>query len=116
MHSITVLGSTGSIGESTLDVVSQHPEKYTIYALTGCRQLEKLAQQSVQFKAKYAVVIDESSAVQLRSLIQELKGTTEVIFGAEALTEVASSSQVDIVMAAIVGSAGLLPTLSAVKA
>jgi 1-deoxy-D-xylulose-5-phosphate reductoisomerase len=116
MHSITVLGSTGSIGESTLDVVSQHLEKYTIYALTGCRQLEKLAQQSVQFKAKYAVVIDESSALQLTSLIQELKGTTEVIFGAEAMTEVASNSQVDIVMAAIVGSAGLLPTLSAVKA
>ena len=116
MHSVTVLGSTGSIGESTLDVISQHPEKYTIYALTGCRQLEKLAQQSVQFKAKYAVVTDEPSAVQLTSLIHALKGTTEVIFGADALSEVAGNNQVDIVMAAIVGAAGLLPTLSAVKA
>jgi 1-deoxy-D-xylulose-5-phosphate reductoisomerase len=116
MHSVTVLGSTGSIGKSTLDVISQHPEKYTIYALTGCRQLEKLAQQSVQFKAKYAVVTDETSAVQLTSLIDDLKGTTKVIFGADALSEVAGNNQVDIVMAAIVGAAGLLPTLSAVKA
>jgi 1-deoxy-D-xylulose-5-phosphate reductoisomerase len=116
MHSVTVLGSTGSIGESTLDVISQHPEKYTIYALTGCRQLEKLAQQSVQFKAKYAVVTDEPSALQLTSLIDDLKGTTKVIFGADALSEVAGNNQVDIVMAAIVGAAGLLPTLSAVKA
>lgn len=115
MHFVTILGSTGSIGESTLDVISQHPEKYTIYALTGCRQLQKLAQQSVQFKAKYAVVTDESSAKQLTNLIQDLKGTTEVIFGADALSEVAANSQVDIVMAAIVGAAGLLPTLSAVK-
>ena len=116
MHSVTILGSTGSIGESTLDVISQHPEKYTIFALTGCRQLQKLAQQSVKFKAKYAVVTDQSSAKQLTSLIQDLKGTTEVIFGADALSEVAANSQVDIVMAAIVGAAGLLPTLSAVKA
>lgn len=115
MHFVTILGSTGSIGESTLDVISQHPEKYTIYALTGCRQLQKLAQQSVQFKAKYAVVTDESSAKQLTNLIQDLKGTTEVIFGVDALSEVAANSQVDIVMAAIVGAAGLLPTLSAVK-
>ena len=73
MHSVTILGATGSIGVSTLDVISQHPEKYSIYALTGCSQLDKLAQQSVQYNAKYAVVTDESSAVQLRILIQDLK-------------------------------------------
>jgi len=116
MNSITILGSTASIGESTLDVVAQHSDQYSIFALTGCRQLEKLAQQSVQFNAKYAVVTDESSAKRLTLLIKDLKGTTEVIFGDDALSDVASSNEVDIVMAAIVGAAGLLPTLSAVKA
>ena len=116
MYSITILGSTGSIGESTLDVIAQHSDQYSIFALTGCRQLEKLAQQSIQYNAKYAVVTDESSAKRLTSLIMDLKGTTEVMFGSDALSEVASSNQVDIVMAAIVGAAGLLPTLSAVKA
>jgi 1-deoxy-D-xylulose-5-phosphate reductoisomerase len=116
IYSVTILGATGSVGVSTLDVISQHPEKYTIFALTGCRQLEKLAQQSVQYNAKYAVVTDESSAKQLTDLIQDLNGSTEVIFGTDALSEVASNHQVDIVMAAIVGAAGLLPTLAAVKA
>ena len=115
MFSVTVLGATGSIGQSTLDVISQHPDKYSIFALTGCRQLQKLAQQSVRLRAKYAVVNDESSAKQLCELIADLKGFTEVIFGADALSEVASNNQVDIVMAAIVGAAGLLPTLSAVE-
>ena len=115
-YSVTVLGATGSIGESTLDVISQHPEKYSIFALTGCRQLQKLAHQSVQYRAKYAVVNDESSAEQLSAMINDLNGSTEVIFGADAFSEVASNNQVDIVMAAIVGAAGLLPTLSAVNA
>jgi len=116
MQIVTLLGATGSIGESTLDVISKHPDKYAVYALTGCRQLDKLAQKSVQFSAKYAVVTDESSAVKLTALISDLNGTTEVIFGEDALAEVASNNQVDIVMAAIVGAAGLLPTLSAVEA
>ena len=115
MESITILGSTGSIGRSTLDVIGQHPDKYRVFALTGQSQLKLLAQQSVAFKAKYAVVTDEASAKQLGQLIQDLKGQTEVLFGEQALSDVASSSQVQIVMAAIVGAAGLLPTLSAVE-
>ena len=115
MQSITILGSTGSIGRSTLDVIGQHPDKYRVFALTGQSQLKLLAQQSVVFKAKYAVVTDEASAKQLSQLIQDLKGQTEVLFGEQALSDVASSSQVQIVMAAIVGAAGLLPTLSAVE-
>lgn len=115
MQSITILGSTGSIGRSTLDVIGQHPDKYRVFALTGQSQLKLLAQQSVAFKAKYAVVTDEASAKQLGQLIQDLKGQTEVLFGEQALSDVASSSQVQIVMAAIVGAAGLLPTLSAVE-
>jgi 1-deoxy-D-xylulose-5-phosphate reductoisomerase len=115
MQSITILGSTGSIGRSTLDVIGQHPDKYLVFALTGQSQLKLLAQQSVAFNAKYAVVTDEASAKQLTQLIQDLKGQTEVLFGEKALCDVASSPQVQVVMAAIVGAAGLLPTLSAVE-
>jgi 1-deoxy-D-xylulose-5-phosphate reductoisomerase len=115
MQSITILGATGSIGRSTLDVIGQHPDKYSVFALTGQRQLKLLAQQSVEFNAKYAVVTDEASAKQLSQLIQDLKGQTEVLFGEQALCDVACSSQVQVVMAAIVGAAGLLPTLSAVE-
>ncbi len=115
MQSITILGATGSIGRSTLDVIGQHPDKYSVFALTGQSQLKLLAQQSVEFNAKYAVVTDEASAKQLSQLIQDLKGQTEVLFGEQALCDVASNQQVQVVMAAIVGAAGLLPTLSAVE-
>jgi 1-deoxy-D-xylulose-5-phosphate reductoisomerase len=115
MQSITILGATGSIGRSTLDVIGQHPDKYSVFALTGQSQLKLLAQQSVEFNAKYAVVTDEASAKQLSQIINDLKGQTEVLFGEQALCDVASSSQVQVVMAAIVGAAGLLPTLSAVE-
>ncbi|MDA8898794.1 1-deoxy-D-xylulose-5-phosphate reductoisomerase [Porticoccaceae bacterium] len=115
MQSITILGATGSIGRSTLDVIAQHPDKYSVFALTGQSQLKLLAQQSVEFNAKYAVVTDEASAKQLSQIIKDLKGQTEVLFGEQALCDVASSSQVQVVMAAIVGAAGLLPTLSAVE-
>jgi 1-deoxy-D-xylulose-5-phosphate reductoisomerase len=115
MQSITILGATGSIGRSTLDVVGQHPDKYSVFALTGQSQLKLLAQQSFEFNAKYAVVTDEASAKQLSQFIRDLKGQTEVLFGEQALCDVASSSQVQVVMAAIVGAAGLLPTLSAVE-
>ena len=116
MQSITVLGATGSIGESTLDVLSQHTDKYSVFALTGNRQLNKLASQCLQHNARYAVVNDQASSEELRLLIQGLKGNTEVLFGLDALCEVASSNSVDMVMAAIVGAAGLLPTLAAVNA
>lgn len=115
MQSITILGATGSIGRSTLDVIAQHPDKYRVFALTGQSQLKLLAQKSVEFNAQFAVVTDEASAKQLSRLIQDLKGQTEVLFGEQALCDVASSSQVQVVMAAIVGAAGLLPTLSAVE-
>lgn len=115
MQSITLLGATGSIGQNTLDVIAQHPDKYSVFALTGKSQLNLLAQQSVEFNAQYAVVTDEDSAKQLKQAINDLKGKTEVLFGEQALCDVASSPQVQIVMAAIVGAAGLLPTLSAVK-
>lgn len=115
MQSITVLGATGSIGESTLDVLAQHTDKYSVFALTGNRQLDKLAAQCLQHNAQYAVVNEKTSAHKLRALIADQNGNTEVLWGEDSLCEVASSSSVDIVMAAIVGAAGLLPTLAAVN-
>jgi 1-deoxy-D-xylulose-5-phosphate reductoisomerase len=116
MQSITVLGATGSIGESTLDVLAQHTDKYSVFALTGNRQLDKLAAQCLQHNAQYAVVNEKTSAQKLRALIADQKGNTEVLWGEDSLCEVASSNSVDMVMAAIVGAAGLLPTLAAVNA
>jgi 1-deoxy-D-xylulose-5-phosphate reductoisomerase len=116
MQRVTVLGATGSIGESTLDVIAQHPDKYAVFALTGNRRLDKLAAQCARHRAQYAVVNDETSAKTLQALIHQSKGSTEVLHGEDALVEVAASSDVEIVMAAIVGAAGLLPTLSAIKA
>lgn len=116
IQSITLLGATGSIGDSTLDVIAQHRDKYSVFALTGNRKLKKLATQCILHNAQYAVVNDVNSAEKLRVLISEGGGSTEVLFGQDALSQVAASSEVDIVMAAIVGAAGLMPTLSAIKA
>lgn len=115
-QAITVLGSTGSIGVNTLEVIARHPDKYTVFALTGNRQLEKLAGQCAEHSARYAVVNDADSADQLRTMIAEKNAATEVLCGEQALQEVVADAQVDTVMAAIVGAAGLLPTLSAIKA
>jgi len=116
MQQITILGATGSIGVSTLDVLARHPEKFKVFALTADRQWQSLGVQCQQHRPRYAVLCDEAAAL---SLAQELKKTgcdTEVLLGREALAEVAAHSDVDTVMAAIVGSAGLLPTLAAARA
>ena len=116
MQAITLLGATGSIGESTLDVIARHPDKYSIFALTGNQQIEKLASQCQRHRAQFAVVNDAAAAAQLRTLLNETGCKTEVLHGVEALCQVASAVQVDTVMAAIVGAAGLVPTMAAVKA
>ena len=116
MQSITLLGATGSIGESTLDVIARHPDKYLVFALTGHQQLEKLALQCQRFQPPFAVVNDAKSATQLQTLLAADNSKTEVLYGTEALCQVASATQVDGVMAAIVGAAGLVPTMAAVKA
>ena len=116
MQAITLLGATGSIGESTLDVIARHPDKYSIFALTGNQQIEKLASQCQRHLAQFAVVNDATAAAQLRTLLNETGCKTEVLHGGEALCQVASAVQVDTVMAAIVGAAGLVPTMAAVKA
>ncbi|MBT6319118.1 MAG: NmrA family NAD(P)-binding protein, partial [Porticoccaceae bacterium] len=114
MQAITLLGATGSIGESTLDVIARHPDKYEVFALTGNLQIEKLAAQCLRHGAQFAVVNDAAGADKLRGLLKDSGCKTEVLFGAEALCQVASAVQVDTVMAAIVGAAGLLPTMAAV--
>lgn len=116
MQSITILGATGSIGESTLDVIARHPDKYSVFALTGNTQIQKLATQCLLHRVQFAVVNDAAAASQLRELLLVTGCKTEVLHGIEALCQVSSVVQVDTVMAAIVGAAGLVPTLAAVKA
>ncbi|MDD4929839.1 MAG: 1-deoxy-D-xylulose-5-phosphate reductoisomerase [Gallionella sp.] len=116
MQNLTVLGSTGSIGTSTLDVVSRHPDKYRVVALTANSQVDLLFRQCVQFKPAYAVLLDEVAASRLRALLKEATLGTEVLCGVEALAAVCVLPEVDAVMAAIVGAAGLRPTLAAAHA
>jgi 1-deoxy-D-xylulose-5-phosphate reductoisomerase len=116
MQAITVLGSTGSIGLSTLDVVARHPGRYQVYALTAHSSVEALAQQCARFHPKVAVVGTASAAQTLQLRLRELQLRTEVMYGAEALCHVAASAECDMVMAAIVGAAGLASTMAAARA
>lgn len=116
MQSVTVLGSTGSIGVSTLDVLGRHPERFKVFALSADRQWQLLATQCIQYKPRYAVLSSEAAARNLRVELAQRHCPTEVLFGADALAQIAAHSDVDTVMAAIVGAAGLLPTLAAVNA
>jgi len=116
MQTITILGATGSIGVSTLDVIARHADKYSVFALTAHSQITALALQCRQFNPKYAVVSDAAAAASLQALLAESGCATEVLWGVEALCQVASDDSVDTVMAAIVGAAGLVPTLAAVQA
>ena len=116
MQSLTILGSTGSIGTSTLDVVGRHPDKYRIFALTANKQVDLLYKQCIQFNPVYAVLLDDGAAVKLRALLREAGLKTEVLCGVDALEAVSSLREVDTVMAAIVGAAGLRPTLAAAHA
>ena len=113
---LAVLGSTGSIGTSTLDVVARHPDKYRVTALTACRQDAILFEQCQRFQPRYAVLLDEAAAARLTQKIAAAGLATEVLCGVEALERVASLPEVDAVMAAIVGAAGLRPTLAAARA
>jgi 1-deoxy-D-xylulose-5-phosphate reductoisomerase len=113
---LTILGATGSIGVSTLDVVARHPDRYDVLALTGHRQVDLLAAQCKQFRPAYAVVGSATDAQRLAELLRADGLRTEVLHGAAALVQVAVLPEVDAVMAAIVGAAGLPPTLAAARA
>lgn len=116
IQNVTVLGATGSVGISTLDVLARHPERYSVFALTADRKWQQLASQCLQHKPRYAVLNDEAAVKSLRELLIREGSNTEVLQGAGALEQVAGHSDTQVVMAAIVGAAGLLPTLAAVKA
>lgn len=113
---LTVLGATGTIGVNTLDVVTRHPGRFEVFALTGATQVERLAEQCRVHRPRYAVMTQAAAARALRERLGEMGVATEVLEGEAALTEVATAAEVDSVMAAIVGAAGLPATLAAARA
>jgi 1-deoxy-D-xylulose-5-phosphate reductoisomerase len=115
MKLVTILGSTGSIGESTLDVISRHPDAYRVFALSCNSNIEKLVKQCEKFKPDYAVVTSSESAILCSGLLSTKNIQTEVLVGIDGLNAVAVDDAVDIVMSAIVGAIGLEPTLCAVN-
>ncbi|GBF29545.1 1-deoxy-D-xylulose 5-phosphate reductoisomerase [bacterium MnTg03] len=115
MKQVTILGATGSIGSSTLDVISSHPDKYGLYALTANKNVEQMAKICRSHQPRYAVMGDQQTAAQLEKILPS-SCATKIISGAAELERVASDSDVDIVMASIVGAIGLMPTLAAVRA
>ncbi|MNF31705.1 1-deoxy-D-xylulose 5-phosphate reductoisomerase [compost metagenome] len=116
LQQVTVLGATGSIGLSTLDVIARHPARYQVFALTGFSRLVELEALCLLYRPRYAVVADERSARHLQGALHAAGLATRVLFGEQGLCEVAAHPEVDAVMAAIVGAAGLKPTLAAVEA
>ena len=116
MKYIAVLGSTGSIGVNTLDVIRKHPDRFKLVALTANTQVEVLAAQCEEFAPAIAVVADAQGAARLSALLLEKNIRTQVLYGPEALVSAVTESGCDTVMAAIVGAAGLVPTLAAAKA
>jgi len=116
MKQMTILGSTGSVGTSTLSVVRSNPDAFSVKALVAGRNVDVMAQQCLEFRPAYASMADESSTRKLRAILSEQGINTEVLSGPDAAIELAALDDVDQVMSAIVGAAGLLPTLSAVRA
>ena len=116
MKGITILGATGSIGINTLDVIARHPDKYELIAITANKGVKRLLEQCIKWQPKYAVMADPDCAEQLRQALKEKAPEVTVLSGKQGLQQVASLPEVDYVMAAIVGAAGLLPTLAAAEA
>ena len=116
VQQVAILGSTGSIGVNTLDVIRAHSERFNVVALTAAKQIERLAEQCIEFKPTIAVVAHADGAAQLSRLLQEKKIATQVLYGPEALVSAITESGCDTVMAAIVGAAGLVPALAAAQA
>jgi len=113
---VTILGSTGSIGINTLDVIRAHPERFQVAALTAGKQVDRLAEQCIEFKPAIAVVSEASDAERLEKLLLGKNIQTQVLYGPQALVTAVTDSGCDTVMAAIVGAVGLVPTLAAAKA
>ena len=116
MQKITILGSTGTIGLQTLDVIARHANLYEVYALAANSNVEVMLAQCLQFKPKIAVLLNEKSALDLREKLKATASQTTVLSGMAGLEQVSSDAEVDIVMAAIVGAAGLKPAMAAAHA
>lgn len=115
MQKITILGSTGTIGEQTLDVIARHKERYQVFALTANMNVTVMLKQCLSFKPTFAVMLDPTAATDLSDQLNALNSTTTVLTGLSSLEQVSSDAAVDIVMAAIVGAAGLKPAMAAAK-
>ena len=113
---VAILGSTGSIGTSTLDVMARHPERFEVFALSAATQVDLLLQQCVQFKPRYAVMASQAHGELLAHKLSALGSSTTVLTGQASIATVAAHEQVDMVMAAIVGAVGLAPCLAAARA
>ncbi|MEZ5571906.1 MAG: 1-deoxy-D-xylulose-5-phosphate reductoisomerase [Halioglobus sp.] len=112
---ISVLGSTGSIGVNTLDVIAQHPERFAVYALAAHSSVDAMLAQCLEFAPRFAVMMDEAAATHLQELLPA-ESVTQVKYGEQGLAEVVTAPEVELVMAAIVGAAGLPSTLAAARA
>ena len=113
---ITILGSTGSVGVSTLDVVARHPDRFKVFALSAATQVDLMLAQCAQFKPRYAVMVSEPHARLLAEKLEQNSLVTQVLYASSALEIIASDERVDTVMAAIVGAAGLPPCMAAARA
>ena len=116
MQNITILGSTGTIGLQTLDVISRHANKYKAYALAANSNVDALYKQCLRFKPNFAVLLDEKAALELQEKLKAHNSATQVLAGLSGLIQVSSDESVDSVMAAIVGAAGLQPAMAAAHA
>ena len=115
MKIISILGSTGSIGRSALSVIDMHPDKFKVFALGGFNNVDLLLEQTIRFNPSYIVTKDLSSRKQLMDKLKDLNLDTQVLFGKDGYSFIASHEKVTTVVAAITGSAGLLPTIEAAK-
>jgi 1-deoxy-D-xylulose-5-phosphate reductoisomerase len=116
VQGVAILGSTGSVGEHTLDVIARHPDRFRVVALGAHRNFEKLADQCLRFNVPYAALADTAAAARLEGALRARKAPTQVVGGVDAMSEIAALPEVDSVMAAIVGAAGLRSTLAAARA
>jgi 1-deoxy-D-xylulose-5-phosphate reductoisomerase len=116
IQSVTILGATGSIGTSALDVIARHPERYRVHALTAQSSVEALADLAQRFRPQVVVIGDAGLEGELRAALHARGASARIDAGRDALVEVARAPEVDAVLAAIVGAAGLMPTLAAAEA
>lgn len=116
IQQVTILGATGTIGMQTLDVISQHPQRFSVFALSANNNVAGLLALCKQYQPKFAVLLQQEAALNLSLQLKALGSKITVLHGEQALSEIAAHSEVDIVMAAIVGAAGLHPAMAAAKA